>query len=422
MSEAVQGKRLRRAALLAYPAALAGERLDFLLDRSGLQGAERASLQWLLSGALREGQALREPLQSLLRPGKQDEQVLALLQLALYELRHGQRPDFAIVNDWVEASQLIGKTWAKGLINAVLRRYLRERSALDTVAASPSESHPAWLLQRLQAAYPEDWPAIVAANLQPAPLWLRVNRQQLSRDAYQRRLQECGHPSRTYAQLPDALILPGSLPVRELPGWDAGWVTVQDGAAQLAAEILAPQRGEKVLDACAAPGGKTAHLLALGATNILALDRSAPRLRRLQEALQRQGLSAELREADAALPETWGNQQLFDAILLDAPCSATGIIRRHPDILHREPDLVALRDEQARLLRGLWQQLRPGGRLLYCTCSILPEENEAQIQDFLAGHSDAVRVADPRCGQRLPGQDDMDGFYYALLRKVGTQA
>ncbi|WP_308389785.1 16S rRNA (cytosine(967)-C(5))-methyltransferase RsmB [Acidithiobacillus sp. AMEEHan] len=421
MSEAVQGKRLRRAALLAYPAALAGERLDFLLDRSGLQRTERASLQWLLSGALRESQSLRDLLQGLLRPGKQDEQVLALLQLALYELRHGQRPDFAVVNDWVEASQSLGKTWAKGLINAVLRRYLRERTTLDKVLMS-SESHPAWLLRRLQAAYPEDWPAIVAANLQPAPLWLRVNRQQLSRDAYQQHLQECGHPSRTDAQLPDALILPGSLPVRELPGWDAGWVTVQDGAAQLAAEILAPQPGERILDACAAPGGKTAHLLALGATNVLALDRSATRLGRLQAALQRQGLHAELREADAALPDTWSTGQLFDAILLDAPCSATGIIRRHPDILHREPDLVALREEQARLLRGLWRQLRPGGRLLYCTCSLLPEENEAQVQDFLAGHGDAMRVADPRCGQRLPGQDDMDGFFYALLRKVGTQA
>ncbi|MEY2342254.1 16S rRNA (cytosine(967)-C(5))-methyltransferase RsmB [Acidithiobacillus sp. IBUN Pt1247-S3] len=416
MSEALQGSRLRRAALVAYPAALAGERLDFLLDRSGLQGTERASLQWLLSGALRESGSLKSLLQSLLRPGKQDDQVLALLQLALYELRHGQRPDFAIVNDWVSASQLLGKTWAKGLINAVLRRYLRERAELDAKDEQPE--HPVWLLQHLQETYPGNWSEIVAANLRPAPLWLRVNRQKISRDAYQQRLQDQGLASQSCVELPDALILPQSLPVRELPGWEEGWVAVQDGAAQLAAEILAPLPGEWVLDACAAPGGKAAHLLALGAEHLLALDRSAPRLRRLEEALQRQGLMTESQVADAALPDTYGDGHPFDAILLDAPCSATGIIRRHPDILYREPDLVSLCAEQARLLRGLWARLRPGGRLLYCTCSILPQENEIQVQNFLAEQHDAERVEDPRCGQRLPGHRDMDGFFYALLRKA----
>ena len=415
MTEGVQGARLRRAALAVYPAVLAGERLDFLLDRSGLRGSERASLQWLLSGALRESGILQELLQRLLRPGKQDEQILALLQLALFELRHGQRPDFAIVNDWVSASQLVGKSWAKGLINAVLRRYLRERPRLD--ADVVSASHPDWLLQRLQDAYPTDWPTIVRANLQAAPLWLRVNRRRISRDQYQALLQEQGHASQRCATLPDALILPQSLPVRELPGWEDGWVAVQDGAAQLAAEILAPQAGERILDACAAPGGKTAHLLSLGADDVLALDSAAPRLQRLEVALQRQGLSTQTRVADAAQISSYWDGRPFHAILLDAPCSATGIIRRHPDILHHAPDLPRLCQEQARLLRGVWPALAPGGRLLYATCSLLPEENELLVQDFLHTQADACRVDDPRCGQRLPGQEEMDGFYYALLRK-----
>lgn len=415
MTEGVQGARLRRAALAVYPAVLAGERLDFLLDRSGLRGSERASLQWLLSGALRESGMLQELLQRLLRPGKQDEQILALLQLALFELRHGQRPDFAIVNDWVSASQLVGKSWAKGLINAVLRRYLRERPGLD--ANADSASHPDWLLQRLQDAYPTDWPTIVRANLQAAPLWLRVNRRRISRDQYQALLQEQGLASQRCATLSDALILPQSLPVRELPGWEDGWVAVQDGAAQLAAEILAPQAGERILDACAAPGGKTAHLLSLGADDVLALDSAASRLQRLEVALQRQGLSTQTRVADAAQISSYWDGRPFHAILLDAPCSATGIIRRHPDILHHAPDLPRLCREQARLLRGVWPALAPGGRLLYATCSLLPEENELLVQDFLHTQADACRVDDPRCGQRLPGQEEMDGFYYALLRK-----
>ncbi|MEL5848053.1 MAG: 16S rRNA (cytosine(967)-C(5))-methyltransferase RsmB [Candidatus Igneacidithiobacillus chanchocoensis] len=416
MSETLQGQRLRRAALIAYPAALGGERLDFLLERSALQGAERASLQWLLSGALRETAILQALLAQLLRPGRQDEQISALLQLALFELRHGQRPEFAVVNDWVAATQLIGKTWAKGLVNAVLRRYLRERSRLDAIP--PPQSHPQWLLQRLQAAYPEQWPQIIAANLQPAPLWLRVNRQRHSRDAYQALLTERGVASSAHPQLLDALRLEQSLPVQELPGWEEGWVAVQDGAAQLAAEILAPKAGERILDACAAPGGKTAHLLALGADDLLALDRSESRLQRTQAALQRQGFAPTLRLADAADPSSYADGRLFDAILLDVPCSATGIIRRHPDILHRPSDLATLTQEQARLLRGVWPLLRPGGRLLYCTCSVLPEENGEQIAAFLDEQADARLQVHPLSGQRLPGQDGMDGFFYALLGKV----
>ncbi|MBU2825568.1 16S rRNA (cytosine(967)-C(5))-methyltransferase RsmB, partial [Acidithiobacillus ferrooxidans] len=216
-----------------------------------------------------------------------------------------------------------------------------------------------------------------------------------------------------------ALCLPASVPVATLPGWDAGWVAVQDGAAQLAAHILAPREGERILDACAAPGGKTAHLWALGATRLDALDRSAERLNRVRETLERQGGEVHLQAADAAETATWWNGETYDAILLDAPCTGTGVIRRHPDIrLRRQPEDVAEAvAQQARLLEGLWPCLRPGGRLLYATCSVLPEENEEQIAAFVQRHSDARRMAHPLTGQRLPGQEDMDGFYYALLEK-----
>ncbi len=416
MTVGVQGERLRRAAMLALPGLLAGGRLDFCLERSQLTGAERASLQWLLSGTLRESQHLQETLRRYLRSGRQDPQVLALLQLALFELRHGHRPSFAVVDDWVNASLLLHKPWAKGLVNAVLRRYLREEP--EVAAPDWAASHPDWLLQRLQQAYPQQWPAIVQANLQEPPLWLRVNPKRVAAASYQRLLQEQGIAANTFPDLPDALLLPKSIPVRDLPGWEEGWVTVQDGAAQFAAELLAPQPGERILDACAAPGGKTAHLLARGARDLLALDRSAPRLARMGDALQRLREQPRILHADAAKPEEYWDGIPFDAILLDAPCSASGIVRRHPDILHRQPDLRTLTQEQAQLLEVLWPLLRPGGRLLYCTCSVLPEENIEQIRSFLARHEDALLVADPRCRQRLPGEDGMDGFYYALMRKA----
>ncbi len=416
------GSLVRRAAIAVLGAVDEGEKVDVALARAAVSGPDRATLQWLVLGTLREYLLLQKLAGLLLRKAwrEEDQDLGFLLHLAFYELRHGQRPAFAVVNDWVGMAEHVDKVWAKGLLNAVLRRFLREQSDLEAQIEDANLGHPAWLAARLKAAYPEAWPAIAAANNRPAPLWLRVNPTRVSPEDYGQALQAQGLRSRGVDWSAAALCLPESIPVATLPGWEEGWVAVQDAAAQMAAHILAPDPEERVLDACAAPGGKTAHLWALGARRLDALDRSAERLQKLREALFRQGAIAHLQVADASEPETWWNGEPYDAILLDAPCTGIGVIRRHPDIrLRRQPeDVQTVVVQQKRLLDALWTCLRPGGRLLYATCSILPEENLLQIRAFLERHEDARQQAHPLTGQRLPGQDDMDGFYYALLVKA----
>ncbi len=416
------GTLLRQAAIKVLQAVDEGEKVDQALAATTVSGPERATLQWLVLGTLREYLLLQKLSGLLLRKSwrEEDRNLGFLLHLALFELRHGQRPTFAVVNDWVEMVGTLQKTWAKGLMNAVLRRFLREREALEAQIADPDLSHPAWLAARLREAYPEQWSAIAAANNRPAPLWLRINTQRVSPENYRELLLAQGLSCHGVDWSDAALCLPESIPVATLPGWDAGWVAVQDAAAQMAAHILAPQSEERILDACAAPGGKTAHLWALGARRLDALDRSAERLQKLREALFRQGAIAHLQAADAGDPESWWNGEPYDAILLDAPCTGVGVIRRHPDIrLRRQAeDVQQAVAQQQRLLEALWGCLRPGGRLLYATCSILPEENLLQIRAFLARHEDAHQQAHPLTGQHLPGQNDMDGFYYALLVKA----
>ena len=420
-AKSTSGGAVRKAAIAVLRGVDSGQTVDAALLPVSLTGADRATLQWLVLGTLREYLSIQALSAKLLRKAwrEEDADLGFLLSLALFELRHGQRPAFAVVNDWVEMTEVLKKPWARGLMNAVLRRYLREREVLDTALVDHDLGHPAWLAARLRAAYPQDWPAIAAANNSAPPLWLRVNTQRVDPGAYRRLLAEQGREAKGVTWSAAALCLPASVPVATLPGWDAGWVAVQDGAAQLAAHILAPREGERILDACAAPGGKTAHLWALGATRLDALDRSAERLNRVRETLERQGGEVQLQVADAAETATWWNGETYDAILLDAPCTGTGVIRRHPDIrLRRQPEDVAEAvAKQARLLEGLWPCLCPGGRLLYATCSVLPEENEEQIAAFVQRHSDARRTVHPLTGQRLPGQEDMDGFYYALLEK-----
>ena len=420
--KSTSGVAVRKAAIAVLRGVDSGQTVDAALLPVVLTGVDRATLQWLVLGTLREYLLLQALAAQLLRKGwrEEDTDLGFLLSLALFELRHGQRPAFAVVNDWVEMTEALKKPWARDLMNAVLRRYLREREALDAALADRDLGHPAWLAARLRAAYPQDWPAIAAANNTAPPLWLRVNTQRVDPGKYRQLLAKQGLKAEGVTWSDAALCLPASVPVATLPGWDAGWVAVQDGAAQLAAHILAPQEGERILDACAAPGGKTAHLWALGATRLDALDRSAERLKRVREALERQGGTVHLQAADAAESATWWNGEFYDAILLDAPCTGTGVIRRHPDIRLRRQmdDVTAAVAQQMRLLEGLWPCLRPGGRLLYATCSVLPEENEEQIIAFLQRHSDARRSVHPLTGQRLPGQDAMDGFYYALLEKA----
>ena len=322
-----------------------------------------------------------------------------------------------------------------------MRRFARDHIVLMAAERSRNEEAkhnlPLWLLKRLQQAYASPaLAACISGMAAPAPMWLRLQAKGASAAQYATQLQELAldPQAREFAPLPQA-ICTKSLPVSLLPGFADGAVSVQDGAAQLAAHLLAPQAGERILDACAAPGGKTAHLLALAPeAKVLAVDRDAVRLRRVKENLERLHCHAELLAADAArVPIALG---AFDAILLDAPCSATGVIRRHPDIawLRRESDIAQNVRQQSELLDALWPRLKSGGRLLYATCSVLPEENSLQIAAFLARQADAQLVHWPsawhwfgaeqadsdstRLGrQNLPGQSQMDGFYYALLRK-----
>ena len=328
---------------------------------------------------------------------------------------------------------------AEGFANALMRRFAAQakaaspaRDASDTIEAR--WNHPAWWVQALQTAYPGDWERLLAVAQRQPSMTLRVNTRRITRDAYQTALQERGMPSTTPddAALDQALVLSHAVAVERLPGFDAGWVSVQDAAAQYAAGLLDVHPGQRVLDACAAPGGKTAHLLERCDCDVLALDKDAQRLRRVEDTLQRLGLQACTLAADASTPSAWWDGQGFDRILLDAPCSASGIARRHPDIrwLRRAADIPALAATQTALLDALWPLLQPGGMLLYVTCSVFPQEGVDQAQAFLARHPDAIASPAPR--QLLPQEPDpteqhsgpraaahsQDGFFYALFTKA----
>jgi len=402
--------------------------------------ASRPGVQALSFEVLRSlGQA--QALRKLLAPRTPPPMVDALLCTALALL---WRPDaarydaFTLVNQAVECAK---KTPAikpqAAFVNACLRRFLREREALlartqhDPVARW---NHPAWWIEQLQADWPKQWQAILAAADQHAPMVLRVNVRLTTQAQYLVALREAGIAATPVG--PAGVVLASACPVQQLPGFADGWVSVQDSAAQLAAPLLlaglptSPRL--RVLDACAAPGGKTAHLLELADAAVTALDVDAKRCQRIHQTLGRLGLKAEVIAADAGQVSSWWNGELFDAILLDAPCSASGIVRRHPDIrwLRRRTDIAQLAAIQARLLAQLWPLLKPGGRLLYCTCSVFRAEGELQIKAFLANNTQAALLPSP--GHLLAGMGaqgtlapdnligDHDGFYYALLEKTGA--
>ena len=391
-------------------------------------------LKELCYGVMRWWPRLQEIEQCLLdKPLAAKHQDLRLLiWLGIYQQEYMRIADHAAVSETVASVQALKKPWAKGLINAVLRRYQRERQTiLDRLDDNPlaKSAHPAQWLTRLQQAWPETWQAIVAANNARAPMSLRVNQRLLTRDDYFQRLQQAGISATPVQPVASALSLAEPCAVESLPGFAEGLVSVQDGAAQLAAGLLAPQAGERVVDACAAPGGKTCHLLERQADlDLLAIDNKSRRLQRLQENLQRLNLSCQLKLADAADIESWWDGRAVDRILLDAPCSGSGVVRRHPDIkwLRQRLDIGQVLLAQRKLLDALWQVLRPGGVLLYATCSILPEENQEQIGQFLSRTDDAEELvinADWGCPMQhgrtiLPGEKGMDGFYYARLQKM----
>jgi 16S rRNA (cytosine967-C5)-methyltransferase len=395
---------------------------------------DAALIQEMAYGTVRWAIALQAQLQAFLKkPLKQkDQDIHALLLVGLYQLGHMQVAPHAAVTETVSAASALGKDWAKDLVNAVLRNFLRmpatQRAGL-LGAPHLAHSHPPWLLQLMRAAWPEHWPAICLANNARPPMTLRVNRQKITRADYLATLATAGLQATPVAHTDDGLTLAQPLPVNALPGFHAGQVSVQDGAAQLTAALLDAQPGELILDACAAPGGKACHILEhTPSVRMVAVDHDASRMERVRQNLTRLDLSATLITGDAAAPSAWWQGPAFDRILLDAPCSATGVIRRHPDIKHHrtEQDLVELQRTQARLLDALWPWLTPGGKLLYVTCSILPMENEHPMRDFLARHADASSVPLPLSWahaagpgyQILPGEAGMDGFYYACARKA----
>jgi 16S rRNA (cytosine967-C5)-methyltransferase len=396
---------------------------------------DRPLVQELCYGVLRTlprqealaGLLLRKPLKRV------DGDLEALILVGLYQITDTRIPPHAAVAATVEAARAMGKGWAASLVNALLRRFQRERDALLLRAGRSPEARwlfPRWLLDRIKGAWPEAWEEIVAASNARPPMCLRVNRRQATRAEYSRRLAAAGMTARPDAGSDAGLTLDQPAATAHLPGFDDGWVSVQDAGAQLAAGLLDARPGERVLDACAAPGGKTAHILerADNDLDLTALDADAQRLERVRENLRRLDLSARVIRGDATAPESEWSRVPYHRILLDAPCSATGVIRRHPDIkwLRRDTDIPALTRLQGRMLDALWPLLAPGGTLLYATCSLLPEENEQQIRAFLSRRPDVrehlldVPWGVPRTAGRqlLPREGGTDGFFYARLEKA----
>ncbi len=363
---------------------------------------------------------------------RKDTDVRAILLLGLYQLLFTRIPARAAVAESVALSREIGKPWSDALVNAVLRRFQREGARiLESVTTSEpaSYAHPGWLIESIRRAWPDAWQRILEAGNSQAPMTLRVNARVSTRDAYLERLKAAGIAAEPAPYTSHGLVLQRPSEVDALPGFTQGAVSVQDAAAQLAAPLLELELGHRVLDACAAPGGKAAHLLESGPAEVtlVALDKDTRRAPLLQNTLDRLGFSCDVIIGDATSPQSWWDGVLFDRILLDAPCTASGVIRRHPDIKYhrRQSDVDALARVQRSLLEALWPLLAQGGLLLYATCSILPQENQQQVLEFVESRSDATpypiesewgRAAGPG-RQILPGDHGMDGFYYALLAK-----
>ncbi len=400
-----------------------------------LDSGERALTMEIVHGVLRWRWKLEAQLSAFMKKPlrSKDLDVQLVLLIALYEITELRAPDYAVVNEAVKLSKGLRKSWSGGLVNAVLRAFIRAQQGSASVSGDEEAirySHPDWLQARIRHDWPEQWQAILQANNQRPPLWLRVNTRQSDTQAYRAQLQQQEIEAVSYPYAGEALKLARSMDVTTLPGFKQGAVSVQDAGAQLAAGLLGVETGHRVLDLCAAPGGKTCHLLEKFPQlhDLLAVEVSAQRMLRLQDNLQRLKLQAETRVADASDVQSWWDGRTFDRIMLDAPCSSSGVIRRHPDIksLRREEDITALVTLQQQILQQAWSMLASSGELLYITCSVFRDENENQIEQFLAANTDAeeVRLTHDwgvacRYGrQLLPGENDADGFYYAKLRKL----
>jgi len=411
------------AAAKAIAGVLAGRNLDSVLAAARLEGATRAAAQSLAYGALRHfgrgdfilGRLMERPLA--------DPVVRGLLLAALQRLDERPADSHTTVDQAVRAAEGMAGGKFKGLVNGVLRNFLRRRGELEAAALGDDVArfqHPRWWLDQLITAWPGDWQAIAAAGNSHPPMCLRVNRRRGEAPAYVDELAATGIAARALGD--QAILLEKPVGVDRLPGFAEGRVSVQDAGAQQAARLLDAHDGMRVLDACAAPGGKTGHVLELADVDMTALEMDATRVGRIDENLARLGLHAEVRVADVRRLDAWWDGRPFDRILADVPCSARMVVRRHPDSkwLRRPGDIDSFASTQAQILDALWQALAPGGRMLYCTCSVFPRENSQQAAAFVAGHKNVVRL--PTGGrdnewQLLPGAEH-DGFYYALLEKT----
>ncbi len=434
------------AAEALYQVVYQGKSLTEVLQRptlANLPEADKVLVKDMCFGSLRWHFALNQILDRLLvKPmKKKDRDVECLIRIGLYQLQYQHTADHAAVNETVNACKKLKKPWSKGLVNGVLRSFIREKDTL-TKSIKPHTVFPLWLIKRIKQNWRACWKEVLVASSQRAPMTLRVNTSLNNRESYIAKLVSAGIMAKPHALVATAIELEKPVNVQQLPGFNKGYVSVQDASAQLAAPLLDTKPGMRVLDACAAPGGKTGHILESTSNVFLtALDTDAQRLSRVNENVQRLGFDTSdnnhitLIAADANELQHWYDGKPFERILLDAPCSALGVMRRHPDIkvLRQESDIAALVRQQQRLLESMWQILSVEGLLLYATCSILPEENDLQIEQFIKAHTGEVEAIPihsklgikwgVRCTyghQILPHTDNMDGFYYCLLKKLAV--
>lgn len=392
---------------------------------------DQALLQEMCFGVLRyfpKYDAITNELLSKKLKGKQ-RVFHHLIIVGLYQLDKMRIPEHAAVAETVKATASLKAPGLKGLVNACLRSFMRSSEQLfsKTNNLVTEHCHPSWIIKKLKSAYPNDWQDVLSNNMMRSPMWLRVHTSNVSVDVFCKNLDEKGIEYSQPLNNKTSILLAAPKPVDKLPGFEQGWFVVQDAAAQQAALLLEPAEGETVLDACTAPGGKACHVLDLADCKLTATDLDETRLERVQQNLERLKLNAKIVAGDLSDQNFVSDFSMFDRILLDAPCSATGVIRRHPDIkwLRRDEDIAQLAELQKQILENLWQKLKPGGTLLYATCSIMPEENKLQMSQFLQHTEDAQlmainegeTIANPGW-QILPGQHSMDGFYYCRIAKV----
>jgi 16S rRNA (cytosine967-C5)-methyltransferase len=420
-------QNVQRIAAQTVTAVLAGRSLNPVLDDAWrrnrqLSAGERGAVQDISYGTLRHLGRLSSVLSQLASKPVANPELRALLLAALYQLEYTSAAPYAIVNHAVDCAGQIGGHPGKSFSNAVLRNFQRRRAALLAVADAEDGSrfsYPGWWINRLREQFPSEVKRLLETGNRHPPMTLRANRRRTTPSDYLRLLEESGQRGRLLAH--GAIVLEKPVPIEGLPGFREGMVSVQDAGAQLAAPLLDARDGMRVLDACAAPGGKTAHLAELADLDLTALDNDHLRLERVRSNLSRLGLQARLCCADAAALDTWWDGTSFDRILLDAPCSASGVVRRHPDIkwLRRSQDVHSFAAQQRMLLDSLWKAVAHGGKLLYVTCSIFGEEDQEQVHGFVARHPDAriLEGMPGRQGLLLP-DDEHDGFYFALLQKA----